>query len=453
MVKNSSRFIAITTLVQLSTKATPLPVLFQRICTRYHVDGSDRALAMNLIYGVLRQYQYLDMIISRLSRTPLKKMHPVVHQGLAVGLYQILFLDRIPHSAAVNETVKAIRKAKLPKRLHGFINGVLRESIRQLDKLPHTNEATADQQPVLNHPAWLTSRWTHNFGYEKMVKICRSNNRQQPLTLRINPRKLSRDEYLELGAKNGINAQICRYAPHGIVLPDYQGTISALPGYDENWFQVQGEAAQLVTLLFQPLHESGQYLDGCAGLGGKTGHLLELLAPLKAHLTAIEPEPHRQELLAKTHREALEDGRLALHGESLQEYGARSTQLFDGILLDVPCSGTGVIGRQPDIRWRRQLQDITGYTSVQKQLLKSAEKLVKPGGTIVYATCSLEHEENIDIINNFLAANPHFVLEDCTPFLPDAAASLVRQGCFQPLPGDGMDGFFGARLVRHPAND
>ncbi|MDJ0622474.1 MAG: 16S rRNA (cytosine(967)-C(5))-methyltransferase RsmB [Desulfocapsaceae bacterium] len=453
MVKNNSRFIAITTLVQLGKKATPLPVLFQRICTRYHIDGNDRALAMNLIYGVLRQHQYLDLIISKLSRTPLKKMHPVVHQGLAVGLYQILFLDRIPDSAAVNETVKAIREARLPKRLHGFVNGVLRESIRQREQLHRVDEMAGNQPPVLNHPDWLTSRWSNNFGYETMVKICHHNNRQQPLTLRLNSLELNRNQYLELCAEKKIDARPCRFAPQGIILPDYQGPISVLPGYGKGWFQVQGEAAQLVTLLLQPFRQSGQYLDGCAGLGGKTGHLLELLAPFKAHLTAIEPESHRQEGLARTHDIAIDDGRLTLYKESLQKYSTHSTILFDGILLDVPCSGTGVIGRQPDIRWHRNSKDIANYASLQRQLLRTGEKLLKPGGTIVYATCSLEPEENIDIINDFLSTVPHFVLEDCTAFLPDSAASLIKHGCFQPLPTDGLDGFFGARLVRNPASD
>ena len=451
-MKKNSRFIAITALDQLRKNHRPLPVLFQRLCTRYQVAGNDRALAMNLIYGVLRQYQYLDLIISTFSRTPLKKMHPLVHQGLAVGFYQIIFLDRIPHSAAVNETVKAIHAAKLPKRLHGFVNGVLREGLRQLDQLPGPDETVADQR-LLNHPDWLTSRWANHFGHEKMVEICRLNNRQQPLTLRINSLKKKRKKYLEVCAARGIKAHSCRYAPHGIVLPDYQGAISTLPGYNENWFQVQGEAAQLVTLLLQPFHQSGQYLDGCAGLGGKTGHLLELLKPYNAHLTAVEPEPHRQEGLANTHHYALEDGRLSLHGETLQQYSTHSSTLFDGVLLDVPCSGTGVIGRQPDIRWCRQAGDIEDYASRQQLLLAIAEKLVKPGGILVYATCSLEPEENFESINRFLATTPHFTLADCTTYLPDGAASLVRNGCFQSLPTDGLDGFFGARLVRTWASD
>lgn len=452
IMKKNSRFIAITTLVKLDQGSTPLPILFQRICAHHQVVGNDRALAMNLIYGVLRQYQYLDNIICRLSRTPLKKMHPTVHQGLAVGFYQILFLDRIPHSAAVNETVQAIRAAKLPKRLCGFVNGILREGLRQLNQLPRPDESLQKQR-LLNHPDWLTSRWAKHFGDDSMVEICRLNNCQQPLNLRINPLKKTRQQYLDVCKTRCIEAISGRYGNQTVVLPDYQGTVSALPGYEEKWFQVQGEAAQLVTLLFQPFQRYGHYLDGCAGLGGKTGHLLELLAPYGAKLSAVEPEPHRREGLADTHGKAIDNGSLALYGESLQQFSTNSSLSFDGILLDVPCSGTGVIGRQPDIRWRRKAKEIAQYASTQQLLLATAAKMIKPGGTLVYATCSLEPEENYDVIHSFLTTAPDFILEDCTPYLPDNATSLVRNGCFHPLPTDGLDGFFGARLVRPIASD
>ena len=452
MAKKNTRFIAIETLNQLKSSNTPLPLLFQHICSRHQIHGSDRALAMNLIYGVLRQYQYLDCLISKLCRQPIKKLHPLVHQGLAVGLYQIMFLSRIPESAAVNETVNGIKATKAPKRLHGFVNGVLRESIRQRNTLPRPEDYDEDNQPVLNHPAWLTDRWTANFGREEMLSICRQNNQQQPLVLLVNSTKLGRDEYLELCRTNTIVAEPCEYAPDGVIIHQYQGAIPALPGFDERFFQVQGEAAQLATLLLQPFQQGGRYLDGCAGLGGKTGHLLQLLNPHKAELIAVEPEPLRQEKLFEKLKNALDHKQLTLFKGTMQEYCQQSPLPFSGILLDAPCSGTGVIGRQPDIRWRRTPENIARYASIQLELLETAAPLLCPGGVLVYATCSLEPEENHNVIATFIQKNPEFRVTDCAPFLPAAAAPLIREGFFHPRPSDGLDGFFAARLVRRDIN-
>jgi 16S rRNA (cytosine967-C5)-methyltransferase len=452
MAKKNTRFIAIEALCQLKRGTTPLPVLFQRICNRYQVHGNDRALAMNLIYGVLRNYQYLDSLITRLCRKSIKKLDPLVQQGLAVGLYQLIFLSRIPDSAAVNETVNGIKATRVPKRLHGFVNGVLRESIRQRDTLPQPEDNDDDNQQILNHPSWLTARWTANFGREEMHAICRQNNQQQPLVLRVNADKLSRDDYLQRCEAGNIAALPCTYAPDGVILPQYQGAIPALPGFAEDFFQVQGEAAQLATLLLQPFQQEGHYLDGCAGLGGKTGHLLQLLNRYQATLTAVEPEPQRQEKLAENLKDALAHKRLTLFKGSLQDYCQHSPSPFNGILLDAPCSGTGVIGRQPDIRWRRTSENIERYASIQLELLEAAAPLLSEGGILVYATCSLEPEENQEVITTFLAHNPQYLLTDCASFLPADAVPLIREGFFQPRPSDALDGFFAARLVRRHIN-
>jgi len=278
MTKNNSRYLAVEILYQLQKCSTPLPVLFQKLCDRHKPGTADRSLAMNLIYGVLRQRQYLESLISILSRQPLKKLHPYVRQGLAVGLYQIFFLDRIPESAAVNETVNGIKAAKVPKRLHGFVNGVLRESIRKRQTLPHPGYSSDNNTPILNHPEWLTERWQSQFGNEEMEAICSYNNKQQPLALRINEQRISRDTFLQLLRAEEILCEKGRFSPAAVVLPNYQGAITKLPGYAEGMFQVQGEAAQLSSLLLQPFIKGGTYLDGCAGLGEKQATCLNCLS-------------------------------------------------------------------------------------------------------------------------------------------------------------------------------
>ncbi len=449
----SARYAAIETLQQLGSKQTPLPVIFEQVCRRQHLKGPDRALAMNLIYGVLRNYQYLERLMSLLCRQPLKKLHPTVYQALAVGLYQIFFLSRVPASAAVNETVDAARAAGVPKRLVGFVNGVLRQSSRRRQALPQPGEPADDGRPIYNHPWWLTRRWLARFGDQETEAICRSNNERQPLTLRLTAQGPSRIEYVARLAEIGIGARCGDYAPEAVIVDDFHGTIDILPGYHHNHFQVQGEAAQLCTLLLQPFVQQGFWLDACAGVGGKSRHLLELVGALQGRLVAVEPQPYRQ----KTFEENMSSTDMGegwmLYRGSLEQYAAGSSQKFDGILVDAPCSGTGVIGRQPDIRWRRRPEDICRYAARQLELLQLAAGLLRPQGVLVYATCSLEAEENTGVVSAFLEQNSDFHLSDGGRYLPQTALSLVRDHCFQPRPSEGIDGFFAARLVRNIPDD
>lgn len=453
MTPKNSRYIAITTLHQLDKSNTPLPVLLQQHCNTHQLSGADRGLAMNLIYGVLRHRQYLEVILARLCRQPLKKMHPLLRHGLTVGLYQLIFLSRIPESAAVNETIKGIRGAKAPQRLFGFANGVLRQFLRLRDELPGPDDLDEHNRPFLNHPEWMTTRWAKAFGKEEMYAICRCNNKKQSLTLRLNSDEISIDEFLRRCLSNKIEARPGKFAPASIIVPGYQGNISSLPGYDDNLFQVQGEAAQLATLLLQPFVHNGRYLDACAGLGGKTSHLLQLITSSNGSLTAVEPQVHRHEMLQQTLAGPSQSEQLRIFRGTLQDYSRSEPQLFDGILLDAPCSGTGVTGRQPDIRWRRTMDDIRRYAIIQLELLRSAAGLLKPGGVLVYATCSLEPEENDHIVSTFIDESDFFSMDDVTFYLPASAESLVHGKYFHPRPSNGIDGFFAARLVRCPADD
>jgi 16S rRNA (cytosine967-C5)-methyltransferase len=444
----TARFAAIETLCRLQRSSLPVPLLFEELAEECALIGHDRHLAMNLIFGVLRQRQYLDNCLGLFCRQPLKKLHPFVHQALAVGLYQLLFLDRIPESAAVNETVNALKIVRLPERLQGFVNGVLRASIRARHRIPPPASPDAAGLPVLNHPAWLTNRWEQHFGRQEMLRICACNNTQPPLVLRVNSLTTDKDEFCTLLHQENITAHAGTHAPSAAILPDYHGPVHDLPGFTEGFFQVQDESAQLVSLLLAPFVQGGHLLDGCAGLGGKTGHILELTADVQATVTAVEPDQkrlsHLRENLARLHPQKS----VRIHPDTLIDFSQVCTTRFDAILIDAPCSGTGVIRRHPDIRWNRQVADLPGYHKTQRQLLDQAAVLLIPGGILVYATCSLEPEENSEVVTSFLNEHPDFVLSDCSPFLPIAARMFVHNGFFQPHPTESADGFFAARLVR-----
>lgn len=440
----SARFAAIETLRNLKKERKPVKLVFDKLLGEYPVQANDRQLANNIIYGVLRNQESLDRMLQHLCKKHFKKFDPFVHQALNVGLYQIIYLDRIPDSAAVNESVKAAQTARLPKRLHGFINGVLRNATRKHDELLAL--VNKPGKPVLNHPDWLVKRWVKRFGSEESQKICHQNNRQPSLILQCNSCKADRDVLLQTFTDSGITAKKCVFSATGIMLSDYQGSITTLPGFEDGLFQVQDQGAQLLCQLLLPIREQEEYLDACAGVGGKSSTLLQLMKDKDAKLTAIEPERGRQKRFAQNMARLHPEMTIPLFQGTLQEFSDQSSKRFHGILLDAPCSGTGVTGRHPDIRWNRREDDFVKYQKTQLELLENAATLLAPGGILVYATCSLEEEENEQVIEHFLKEHSDFSVEDCSEYFPDGKDRLIRNGFFAPLPQPGMDGFFGARL-------
>lgn len=444
----TARFAAIETLLRLQRTRYPVKPLLDTVAAECHLIGADRSMAMSLMYGVLRHREYLDLLLSALCNRPIGQLEPHVYQALCVGLYQLVFLDRIPESAAVNETVNALKAAGLKPHLHGFVNGVLRAAVRRRDELPPPGKPGPSGGPLLNHPAWLTNRWQARFGREEMERICASNNLEPMLVLRVNTLKISRRDCLRQLEGAGVAVHPGRHGPDSLILPEYRGSITTLPGYDQGFFQVQDEAAQLATLLLGPFTEPAAYLDGCAGLGGKTSHIMQSMAA-GSRVVAVEPEPQRYRLLQENISRLCPDQPLSISRGSLQEYSRTSRLHFQRLLIDAPCSGTGVIGRQPDIRWNRQAEDLARYQQSQLELLGCAAELTAIEGILVYATCSLEPEENQQVIEHFLAEHRDFRRLDCNDLLPESARELTEDGYFAPRPNRTIDGFFAARLQKH----
>jgi len=400
-----------------------------------------------MVYGVLRQLEYLDIIISRFSRHPLRKMKTRTLMALRLGVYQLLFLDRIPESAAVNETVKAFRGKKgQPNWLVGFVNATLRAIGSKRSLLPGPDCGGQRGLPVLNHPQWIVKRWEKNFGRKTSNEICSQNNREPVLCIRTNTRLINRSDLQVILQEKGVLATVGKYSPDALLLESFSGPITTLPGYNEGLFQVQDEAAQLIAFLLGQFGSSKFYLDACAGLGGKTSHLAQLI-PGDAQLTAIEPEDKRFALLESNLIRLRLTERVRKFHMTLDQFCDTIKEKFAAILVDAPCSGTGVIRRHPDIRWNRKPADLPEYQKTQKQLLDMAVSLLEPGGVIVYATCSMEPEENQLVIRSFLERHKQFCTIDCRKFLPVSAVRLVNgDGFFSPTPCDGLDGFFAARL-------
>jgi len=445
-MSDTPRAVAMDILCQWQRRHEPLDKLSdQGLAGRAFADPRDRQLAWSLVTGVVRHLRYLDWVIAQFAKHPLAKMKPLTLQALRVGVFQLLFLDRVPASAAINETVAALKAARQPKWLTGFVNGLLRNVDRKRADLAGASLAPGVRH---SHPDWLVRRWRERYGAARTEELLAHDNTPPPLTLRVDTARTTVADCIERLATAGVAATPGRYCPAAIRIDEPRGAVTALPGYAEGWFQVQDEAAQLVAPLLAPFAE-GEYLDGCAGLGGKTTHLAQLLPPA-TRLVAVEPSAPRLRLLAENLARLGLAGRVETVAEELAGLGGHG-RVFRGVLIDAPCSGLGVIRRHPDIRWNRGPADLERFPQTQLALLAIAADLVAPGGVLVYATCSMEPEEDEEVVARFLADHPDFSRTDAGPLLPPAAASLVNErGELATAPDlHDLDGFFAARLVRH----
>lgn len=438
---SSARHVAVICLEKWSGSGQPMQRFLDRLVYGSNLSGADRQLAVILIMGVLRRQGFLDHSISQFSKMPLRKMKPLTLAALRIGVLQLCFLERVPDAAAVNETVAALKKLRQPAWLLGFVNGLLRNIARHKENLPQPDNLGVE----INHPAWLVQRWQQHLGQEKMRAVCQINDIEPQLCLCS--LGMERENLARHFAAQDIRTVPGSYAPNSLLVPDWRGPVTALPGFAEGLFQVQDQAAQLACLLLGP-QEQGRYLDACAGLGGKTCVLAARL-PAAASLTAVEPDDRRRRLLHENLTRQQMQERVSIFHGSLEAFAKTEPPPYDGILLDAPCSGTGVIRRQPDIRWNRQPEDFAACQTKQLDLLNTAAELLAPGGVLVYAVCSIEPEETRQTLEQFVALQSSFCLTDCRNFLPQAAAELLDEhGCFAPLPSKEIDGFFAARMVK-----
>ena len=410
-----------------------LPPLLDR------VEPRDRGLAQDLAFGTARWQPRLALLMDKLLQKPFKAADRDVEALLLVGLYQLLH-TRIPPHAAIGETVACVDKLK-KSSLKGLLNAVLRNAQRDHEALL----AELDRDPVLHtaHPRWLQKRLKADWP-EHWQAICAANNQHPPLLLRINRRQGSREAYLAELLAAGIVAEPCAFSRDGIRLLE-ACDVKTLPGFMEGRVSVQDEAAQLAADLLD-LAPGQRVLDACAAPGGKTCHLLEA-EPGLSHVTAIDLEQSR---LARV-RENLD--RLGLDAELIAADGRATKVWWDGkpfqrILLDAPCSATGVIRRHPDIKLTRQEADIAALAQLQGELLDALWPTLEVGGILLYATCSVLPQENSDNIGAFLARTPGARELDITgPF------GLKQAHGRQLLPQDGgHDGFYYAKLIKIAAS-
>ncbi len=404
-------------------------------------NGADRALGVEISYGGVRWHGFLLALIEKMTGKPASSLDPQLRCLLVAGLYQ-LWKTRVPDHAAVSETVSAVQLTRAPK-LRGLVNALLRRFLRERDSLL---AAITEPQARFSHPGWLLNALEADWPAEWQA-IAAANNQRAPMWLRVNRLRVTPEDYrLRLHDSFGPDCvEIDESVPDGLRLTQ-PVSIDRLPGFAEGDVSVQDGAAQLAAE-FLDARPGERVLDACAAPGGKTAHVLER-AGGQLEMTAIDSDLERLRQVDETL------ARLALSATTIAADAANPDSWWDGkpfdrILLDAPCSASGVIRRHPDIKFTRRASDIQALAGKQRQLLSSLWTLLAPGGRLLYATCSVLDAENGAIVNEFLGA--HSNGRDQSQLLKDNKQALMvsRPAGLQVLPGtQNMDGFFYACIVK-----
>jgi len=421
-------------------------ILLDQTLNATRLNEPDRALLTELTYGTLRWRGKIDARLNEQLHRPLTDTDAFVRNLLRVTVYQLLFLDKIPDYAAVNDAVE-LAKTQRGGKTAGFVNGVLRNLLRRehfaamSTSADHSVEALAAE---LSHPDWLVRRWIDEFGRSEACALMRANNQRAPLVLRANRRQCHRDELLAQLRANGIAASPAPWAPQGVIV-ESGGKVENLPGYAEGKFQVQGESSQLVAYLLAPSSRE-RILDACAAPGGKTCHIAELTDD-SGELIALDKSTRGVERIrenfARLHLHSIQ----AVQADATKPLSSELSAPYDRILVDAPCSGLGTLRGHPEIKWQRGEKDILRLSELQLKIVNRVAGYLKPGGVLVYSTCTLTRDENELNVERFLAHREEFVLEDAARYLPEAVQRMVRSKYFQALPHrDQTDGFFAARM-------
>ncbi|MGL1957243.1 MAG: 16S rRNA (cytosine(967)-C(5))-methyltransferase RsmB [Colwellia sp.] len=406
--------------------------------------GKDKGLLQEICYGVLRYLPELEHDVRQLMQKPLTGKQRVFHFLLLVGVYQLKYM-RTPDHAAVSETVAATSALK-NRHMKALINGVLRNFMRATEK-NQLNEACVDAVKY-NHPGWFIKKLQQGYP-EQWQQILIANQNKPPMWLRVNQQHHSNNEYQQLLSDSTIAIASVESRSQAIELTK-PTDINKLPGFEQGWVSIQDGAAQQAARLLD-CQDGDIVLDCCAAPGGKTCHLLEQ-SPNIASMTALDIEETRlvrvEENLARLNLSAT-----VISGDAANPETWWQGQLFDRILLDVPCSATGVIRRHPDIKWLRKANDIDTLVKLQQKILKKTWSLLKPGGTLLYATCSILPEENSEQIKHFIENTNNAKLIDISSNNLSTSHAINNNNMgWQLLPGEqNMDGFYYAKLIKTQA--
>jgi 16S rRNA (cytosine967-C5)-methyltransferase len=464
-----SRKTALEILVRVNESGAYSNLALSQALKNSQLSARDKAFVTLLVQGVTRNLSEVDNVIARFSKNPLEKLPGVLLNTLRLGVYQLEFLEDTPPPAVLN-TSTAVAKACGHKGMASYTTAVLRNYLRAREAnngVPFIRQGSLEDDLATSGeggkfeslakkfslPVWLVKRWFENFSKEEALCLLQYSKSEPRIVLRSNELRITVDQFTTSLRDAGVEFEISPLVPSCVVLNSKgrgRGNPSELPGYSEGNFSIQDDTAAFVSKVVSP--EPGNLIiDLCAAPGGKALYLGELMRN-KGRIIAVDTRAKRLELL-KTNRR-----RLGVMNIEVVEADGTTFEFepqADRILVDAPCSGTGVLNRRADLRHRRTPEDIENLAKLQYDLLCNAQRLLKPGGVMVYATCTVEPEENNQVVHRFLENHADFSLDDLSPFFPERLvqqhnlAETLKTGMIQILPTiDGLSGFFIARLVK-----
>lgn len=412
------------------------------------MEARERGLLTELVYGILRLRGRLDFALSLFSRQKLQRLEPEALLLLRLGAYQLLELDRIPAHAAVHATVELAHQVGMG-RISGLVNGTLRTLQRERDTIawPTPDNLRAYLQHVCSLPNWLAKELLRQFPNIESRALAEALTEAAPQALRVNTLKTDRESFLAALAEAGHLARPCRYLSEGVILE--KRVAQMLPGDRDGWYQVQDEASMLIAHLLDT-QPGEKVLDACAAPGGKTTHIAALTNN-QAHILALDRHSRRVELINQGAERLGCQGIETRTWDLTEEPGFLEHESFDRILVDAPCSGLGVLRRNPESRWSRQPADIGELAALQQTILRQVAPLLRSGGHLLYSVCTFTAAETDVVVKDFLGSHPDFVQEDLRTLLPTEWTELTTDtGSVRTLPHhhDGMDAFFAVRFVK-----
>jgi 16S rRNA (cytosine967-C5)-methyltransferase len=431
-----ARSVAHDVLVRVETTDAFADVLLSHRLASTRLPPAERALATELVYGTLTWQLRLDHHLAGLVRQPIDSLDVPVRVALRLGLFQLVFLDRVPAYAAVDTSVRLAGR-----RAAGLVNAVLRRAARAGRAGLGLPDAAADPTERLavewSHPRWLVERWTAELGASATARLLEADDRAPHVALRVNRRRATPAALAAALDAAGIRTEPGRFARDALVVREGAGRLRDLPAYGHGDFAFQGEASQMVAALVDAAPDA-RVLDACAAPGGKTTAIAERLGP-EARVVALDP--HRIGL-ERLRREAR---RLGLAPIEIVTGDARHSPLrgpFDAVLVDAPCSGLGTLRRHPDLKWRRRPEDIPRLAALQREILSGIAPLVRSGGLLVYAVCTRTNDETTDVVDWLLNTHKRFAVER-----PAAVPCIDADGHLRTAPHTHeLDGFFAVRL-------
>ncbi|MFQ6041695.1 MAG: 16S rRNA (cytosine(967)-C(5))-methyltransferase RsmB [Candidatus Poribacteria bacterium] len=455
MNRKSVRKLALEIVLRWEEKKSDVSGILDRVIRAERLQDVDKSLLTELVYGVLRWRRRLDYIVKNFTHSR-RKLDNLTLNILRLGAYQLIITDKIPPYAAINESVELAKPHRGRKR---FVNAILRAIQRDTHPRPlQGGEGTEikypnkDENPIqylslrYSYPQWMVARWIKRHGFDWTAAFCEASNQVAPLCIRTNTLRANRDDLAELLKQEGVEVSYSVIAPEGLRLRKYP-TVTKLSAYKRGWFQIQDESSMLTTHILDP--QPGEFIiDVCAAPGGKTTHIAQMMQN-RGKIFAFDISETKLAFIKENCQ------RLKIEIVTPMKFDAAViyepfTNKADRVLADVPCSNLGVLRRHPEVRWRKTESQITALSELQYAILKSASNYLKPDGILVYSTCSVEPEENEQVVMRFLSEHPNFEIENVTPFLPQLNKGLVSDtGYMQTYPHlHDMDGFFVARMRR-----